>query len=162
MLAWHALIEKYTYFPLEIDAFFFRNISVTRNPCKYRPLKAHLLTLHPAWQVAGGNWLLHCIAIAKAQPSKGNKALATIANASPWALDPIIGGIISIRHTTEIVDKTKISNTEVTDKSPRKFVPLKGSLWTSTTFTWTCQIGSRFHFFWKYNMFFGTHVTRHL
>lgn len=111
--------RKYTYFTLEIDAIFFRNISVTRNPCKYRTLKAHLLTLHPTWQVAGGNWLLHCSAIAKAQPSKGNKAQGTIANASPWALDPVNGGIISISHTTEKVDKKKIkywSHREVTEE----------------------------------------------
>ena len=85
--------------------YFFRNISVTRNPSKYRPLKAHLLTLHPAWQVACGNWLLRCIALVKAQASKDNKAQATIANASPWALDPDIWGHIPIRHTTEMVDK---------------------------------------------------------
>ena len=95
---------KIHIFPTWKWCIFFRNISVTRNPYKYRPLKAHLSTLHPAWQVAGGNWLPHCIAIANPHPSKSSKAQSNTHICQPLGIAPVIGGINPIRHTPEMVD----------------------------------------------------------
>ena len=61
-----------------MHAIFFRNISVTRNPCNYRPSKAHFATLHPAWHHAGGNGLLPGNTIPKAHPAKGSKSECSI------------------------------------------------------------------------------------